>query len=340
MWFINENRQIPNNRYFVFVSDNSSLVTATATALQKRIEVTYKNLSATDAGFIGNGTTFLSLLQNSGISEVDAKLRVTDIVVLGGRQDLQKGVANVKPAMETFSNYCKQHFPLAKVWVGMTGWADCGLASSSVVNIGIFFKDVLEYYCHACEYGMVYMNNVQYATHYTDFYSDTYTLNSTGLAYVGARVAECLLNGTTTVHESMSATMSYRSGCSAIDNTRVMTAINNNEVSLYLRNGSSNYCGFYIPNQTLTPKSYYAPVPVADLTGVWCTGRVNEYPPLASEWQYVLKSGSTSLEYECRLVMQGRTLCVQIRYFGTSSANFSLVRFAEPIKITSDAMFC
>ncbi len=340
MWFINENRPIPNNRYIVFVSDNSSLVTATATVLQKRIEVTYKNLSATDAGFVGNGTTFLSLLQGSDISDAEAKLMVTDIVVLGGRQDLQKGVANVKPAMETFSNYCKQHFPLAKVWVGMTGWADCGLASSSVVNIGIFFKDVLEYYAWANAYGMCYMNNVQYATHYTDFYSDTYTLNSTGLAYVGGHVAECLLNGTTTVFESQTATLSFKSGCSAIDNTRVMTAINNNEASLYLRNGSSNYCGFNIPSQSLSPNTYYAPVPVADLTGVWCTGRVNEYPHFESEWQYVLKYNGTTLDTQCRLVMQGRTLCVQIRYFGTSSVNFSLVRFAEPIKITSDAMFC
>lgn len=340
MFYKNSNTPIPDNRYMVFVTDNSGLATGTASALYGRISFNYRTLSATDAGFVGNGTTFLSLLQGATFSDVEAKLMVTDIVVLGGRQDLQKGVANVKPAMETFSNYCRQHFPLAKVWVGMTGWADCGLASSSVVNIGIFFKDVLEYYCHACEYGMVYMNNVQYATHYTDFYSDTYTLNSTGLAYVGAHVAECLLNGTTTVHESMSATMSYRSGCSAIDNTRVMTAINNNEVSLYLRNGSSNYCGFNIPSQSLSPNTYYAPVPVADLTGVWCTGRVNEYPHFESEWQYVLKYNGTTLDTQCRLVMQGRTLCVQIRYFGTSSVNFSLVRFAEPIKITSDAMFC
>ena len=341
MWFINENRPIPNNRYFVFVSDTSSLVTATATALQKRIGFDYKNMSDTNAGFIGNGTTFLTLLQNANILDTDARLRVTDIVVLGGNNDRQKGVANVLSAMETFSNYCKQHYPLAKVWVGMTGWADSGLDSSGYVNVGIQFKDVVEYYSHCGAYGMCFMNNVQYATHKTNFWTDTFTLTSDGANWIGGYVADCLLNGSTTVYEVSQATVTYRSGCSAIDNTKIYTSINNNVASLYIRNGSSNYVGFNIPNMLASPRTWHEPVPVCDLANSWCTGRFNEYPySMASEWKPVFRYNATQYSEECRVMLKGRTLYVQARNVDTTSGNFSLARFREPILITCDSLYC
>ena len=347
MWFINENRPIPNNRYFVFVSDNSSLVTATATALYKRIGFEYKNLSATDAGFIGNGTTFLSLLQNSGISEVDAKLRVTDIVVLGGRQDLQKGTANMKPALETFATYCRQHYPLAKVWVGMTGWADCGIDSSSVVNIGIRFQDVVEYYGWANAYGMCYMTNIHYATHFSGFYSDTYTLNNTGLAYVGGHVAECLLNGSTSVHDVQTATATYRSGCTPLGNTVINTGIHDNNAFVYLRNGSNGYCGFDFTKRFITPRRYYAPIPICDLDGVWATGRVNEYPEFASEWGQINDSNGTQTNEWARWLLRGRTLYVQFICTHPNdnvgqeiSYQFGRVVFYGNKMIIGDALYC
>ena len=82
MFFKNSNTPIPDNRYMVFVTDNSGLATATASALYGRISFNYRNLYATDAGFIGNGTTFLSLLQGATFSDVEAKLMVTDIGIL------------------------------------------------------------------------------------------------------------------------------------------------------------------------------------------------------------------------------------------------------------------
>ena len=345
MWFINENRPIPNNRYFLFVSDTSSLVTATATALQKRIGFDYKNLSDTNAGFVGNGTTFQTLLQNANIIDTDARLRVTDIVVLGGNNDRLKYVANVKPAMETFSNYCKQHYPLAKVWVGMTGWADCGIDSSSVVNIGMQFKDVLEYYAWANAYGMCYMNNVQYSTHYSGFYSDTYTLNSTGLAYVGGHVAECLLNGTTTVYEAQPATMTYRSGCSAVGNTNVYTSINDNIASLYIRNGSNNYCGFNFPSRFISPRTFYNPFPICDLDDVWCTGRTYEYASMTSGWLPVPNAGSDGSQFidEARLMLKGRTLYLQLRSNHINDGigyQVNKAVFRETIRLIDDAMYC
>lgn len=347
MFYVNSNTPISNNRYFVFVTDTAGLATATASALYKRIEFEYRTLADTNAGFVGEGTTFLSLLQGASFTDVEAKLKVTDIVVMGGRRDTNKGVvANILPAMETFSNYCKQHFPLAKVWVGMTGWADVGINTSGWVNVTMQFKDILEGYALAGKYGMCYMNNIQYATHRSNFWTDTFTLNSTGCNYVGYHVAECLLNGTTTVAEAAMATETYRSGCSAIGNTSVRTSINNNIASLYIRNGSSSDIGFTVPSFMMSSYTWYPPIALCDLEGVWCTGRVNEFPyGMVSDWMpcpYSTASGSQYFE-EARVLLKGRTLFVQVRDLNpnvNSGHSMSRIVIREPILITCDAMFC
>lgn len=345
MFYINENTPIPDNRYFVFVTDTADLATATANALYKRISFNYKNLSDSTAGFVGNGTTYLSLLQNSGISDAEAKLMVTDIVVLGGNNDRGKGVvASILPAMSTFATYCKQHFPLAKVWVGMTGWADVGVAGSGYINVTMQFRGVLEGYTACGQYGMCYMDNVHYATHKTNFWADTFTMTSAGATWIGGHVAECLLNGSTNVFETATATLTYRSGCSAIESTQVCTSINNNIASLYLRNGTSNVCGFNVPTQYIPSFKYYEPVPIADLTSSWCTGRVTEYTSMKSDWYYALSNGSTALEDKYRLLLQGRTLCIQ--YYKTyveypnATRSVGYAKFNEPIKIIDDALYC
>lgn len=346
MFYVNSNTPIPDNRYFVFVTDNSSLATATASALNKRIEFNYRTLADTTAGFVGNGTTFLSLLQGATFSDVEAKLMVTDIVVLGGNNDRSKGVvANILPAMETFANYCKQHFPLAKVWVGMTGWADVGIASSGWVNVTMQFKDILEGYALAGRYGMNYMNNVQYATHRSNFWTDTFTLNSTGCNYVGWHVAECLLNGTTTVAEVATATATYRSNCSAIGETAVRTSINNNIASLYIRNGTSSDVGFNVPSFYISADTWYQPIALCDLEGVWCTGRTNEYPyGMVSNWVPCPQSTASGSQFfnEARVMLKGRTLYVQIRSHGQQGVSVQVNRIIirEPVLITCDAMYC
>lgn len=342
MFYLNSNTPIPNNRYFVFVTDTEGLATATASALYKRISFEYRTLADTNAGFVGEGTTFLSLLQGASFTDVEAKLKVTDIVVMGGRRDIGKGVtAGILPAMQTFSNYCKQHFPLAKVWVGMTGWADVGIDSSANVNVTWNFRNVLEGYTACGQYGMCYMDNIHYATHYTSFWTDTFTLTSAGATYVGGHVADCLLNGSTNVFETQPATLTFRSGCSAIDSTSIYTVINNNIASLLIRNGTSNYVGFSIPNIYASPNRWHEPVPVCDLESSWATGRTNENPySMVSDWQPVFRYNATDFSEECRVMLKGRTLYVQVRNVGSTSGNFALVRFREPILITCDAMFC
>ena len=347
MFYKNSNTPIPDNRYMVFVTDTAGLATATASALYKRIEFEYRTLANTNAGFVGEGTTFLSLLQGASFTDVEAKLKVTDIVVMGGRRDTNKGVvANILPAMETFSNYCKQHFPLAKVWVGMTGWADSGIASSGWVNVTMQFKDVFEGYSHCGTYGMCYMNNVQYATHYTGFWTDTFTLTTFGATYVGGYVADCLLNGSTTMYEVAVPTLTYRSGCSAIGETTVRTSINNNIASLYIRNGSSSDIGFTVPSFMMSSYTWYPPIAVCDLKSSWVTGRWNEYPySMVSDWMpcpYSTASGSQYFE-EARVLLKGRTLFVQVRDLNpnvNSGHSKSRIVIREPILITCDAMYC
>lgn len=346
MFYVNSNTPISNNRYFVFVTDTAGLATATASALYKRIEFEYRTLADTNAGFVGEGTTFLSLLQGASFTDVEAKLKVTDIVVMGGRRDTNKGiVAKILPAMETFSNYCKQHFPLAKVWAGMIEWCDFGVDGDfNSIDTRVYYRNVLEFYSKACEYGISYMTNIHYASHYSDWQGRT-SLNATGYANIGKYIAQCLLNGSATVVEYQKPTVTYKSGISASYPAQYFASvINNGSVTLLLRNSSSKYCGFDFPSRSITAGSSIS-IPICDLTGTWCQGMSNDSLPTAmlGNWEtfYNLAFNQSSLEARGRLRLTGRTVYLDLLFVGTSQTlTISNVKFNQSYKIIDDAFWC
>ena len=54
---------------------------------------------------------------------VDSPDTITDIVVVGGFNDRSTAKTPLAGAIQNFVNYCKTHFPNAKVWIGGAGWS-------------------------------------------------------------------------------------------------------------------------------------------------------------------------------------------------------------------------
>lgn len=99
---------------------------------------TSKVAHAEGAGFVGTGSTFLSLLQGvaSDISATDKK-NVTNIVVIGGNDDRgpdDAHSANVVAAMVAFGNYVRSTFPNATVTVGQVAWRYIAIAGAGTWN--------------------------------------------------------------------------------------------------------------------------------------------------------------------------------------------------------------
>lgn len=345
MWSINSNRVIPANRYFLFVGDTQTWMDSCTTALSKAITFDAKKAYDTNAGFVGNGATFLSVLQSFTFTDVEEKLKVTDIVVCGGKNDTSTNGATIYPAMQTFSNYCKQHFPLAKVWAGMIEWCDFGVDGDfNSIDTRVYYRNVLEFYSKACEYGISYMTNIHYASHYSDWQGRT-SLNATGYANIGKYIAQCLLNGSATVVEYQKPTVTYKSGISASYPAQYFASvINNGSVTLLLKNSSSKYCGFDFPSRSITAGSSIS-IPICDLTGTWCQGMSNYSLPTAmlGNWEtfYNLAFNQSSLEARGRLRLTGRTVYLDLLFVGPSQAlTISNVKFNQSYKIIDDAFWC
>lgn len=91
-------------------------------------------------------------------NEVPANTEITDIIVLGGTNDLNQIEANIITGMDTFFNICKLNYPKANVKVGCLlgyngpdpyGWRDN-------------FKKVVDLYTRVINYGAHYILNSEY----------------------------------------------------------------------------------------------------------------------------------------------------------------------------------
>ena len=77
------------------------------------------NINVGGAGFV-NGTTYLQQL-TSLYSQIPDRTKITDIFVIGGRNDFGKGNQEILDAKTAFINYAKLNYPNAVVHVGCVG---------------------------------------------------------------------------------------------------------------------------------------------------------------------------------------------------------------------------
>lgn len=79
-------------------------------------------------------TTYLGLLQQN-FANINNPNTISDIVVLGGVNDVDIPLADISEAIDEFYSYCKENFPNAKIWSGAVSWAQSLNVKTLITNI-------------------------------------------------------------------------------------------------------------------------------------------------------------------------------------------------------------
>lgn len=149
----------------------------------------YKNVYMGGIGFahVHEGNTFISLLNSANMTDPDT---VTDVVVIGGYNDIGQNDAAVKAAIASFKARANVLYPNAKVWVGYVGLT--GNASNKY-QASLMLRS---YSLGSQMCGAAYMNGIEYVLHnYNWFASDNYHPNATGQNAIAWGVVSALLTG-------------------------------------------------------------------------------------------------------------------------------------------------
>lgn len=192
------------NHKYIFVSDSYGARTYnTKTLIENiadRIGITsddYENVQRNGSGFIGLGggiPTFLEELQAHAFT-IDPD-EITDIIVMGGANDLLESENSLLTAISAFCAYCHTTFPNAKIRVGHTGryWNKTYLNDIRTNSLPAWRK------CNL--YGASYIKNSEYILHDRILVeADNVHPTSEGVNQIARQIANAILsNGDCDVH--------------------------------------------------------------------------------------------------------------------------------------------
>ena len=222
-------------------------------------------------GFAGS-YTFLSLLTTL-TGNITDKTAITDIVVLGGANDIGVSASAIETAIESFNSYAYTNYPNAIVRIGMIA------ACSDASRVAQQYSRTKEGYSNCGK--AQYLHNLEFIFQNRDLVgSDTIHPTSTGYEILTKKIYEALNGGCNVIYREF-GTPTYPSGFNAITTASTYNVIVNNEITTIT-----------IPQRTgkiaANSSSYFAvqagtPIAVCNLpTKLFLTGAMSEYTVLAA----------------------------------------------------------
>lgn len=131
---------------------------------------------------------FLEVLQATE-QEIDNKDLITDIVVLGGTNDLPV-YQQIEPKIQEFCTYAKSHFPNAEISIGVLG-----------VNIPNLYSRVLPEYQKCTKYGAKFIHDTVGLFCFREYVgADGTHLNLNGYTFYQQYINEAILTGNCHFH--------------------------------------------------------------------------------------------------------------------------------------------
>lgn len=177
------------------------------------------------------GTGFVNLVQNKNfqslLEEVPDDNSVTDIVVLGGYNDINYNKSQITNSITSFIAKANEKFPNANVSIGFVGWCR---DSSLIYQLSI----ACQYYRECCGYyNASYLNNIEYTLHnyFDDFSSDGIHPNLNGQTKIVRNLIQSLMTGSCnnpTVFTQVG--VSYDSNVSGTPFGSALTCFQNNNI--------------------------------------------------------------------------------------------------------------
>lgn len=162
--------------------------------------------SLNGSGFI-NGTTFATLLnQTSNHFKND---EVTNIIVCGGFNDMNKSDTDLINAIFNFKKQANKLYPNAQIFVGFIG-------NSTKLDLRVGLIVTRDGYCSGCEYnGITYLSGCENALHATSMFgSDEIHPNTWGEESIAKAISSAILNGyASVIHAGVKITnVSFKNG--------------------------------------------------------------------------------------------------------------------------------
>lgn len=182
--------------------------------------------------------TFLSLLQGANSPTGDDN--VTDIVVLGGRNEIEDGgnAADIPAAITAFCNYAHTRFKNAKVRIGFIAWAP-----QEDPSVRLALLKIAWVYRACSSYGATYLNGVEYANlDGRNFANDNIHPNATGGIWTANAVKNALIQGSATVDLGVVESYWHSSGISGHSGTVYQRCVNG-MCEIAFKNATLEYSG-------------------------------------------------------------------------------------------------
>ena len=176
------------------------------------------------SGF-ASSKTFLSMLQQIEYFNPDLlKAEISDIVVIGGTNDIPYTATVIKSAINTFCAYCKTEYPHATVRIGVFG-----------VNVENS-TDVITAYSSCSEYGASFMYDLWGLVNTRAYLSDGTHMTQAGYDLYCPYVAESIIFGKTSYTSKGSGTFA---GFATGDSTNYSFDVFNTSDGLSIQIGSA-----------------------------------------------------------------------------------------------------
>ena len=203
---INSELSILKNRKYIFIGDSygtgqNELQEQTipwTTLVPQYLGLTendYYKTSINGSGFV-NGYGFKNQLIDLD-STITNKNEITDIVVIGGYNDLNSNVNAILSAIEEFCTYAKTNYINANISIGCVGWTKY---YDNRQNIAC---NVIPAYTKCGKFGANYLKNVEYILHdYSLFSGDNYHPSQDGQNELSIYLTEAIKYGSCNVIRS------------------------------------------------------------------------------------------------------------------------------------------
>lgn len=231
------NRQL--NKKFLLVGDSygegysaDGYVESWCTKFKNFLGLTSENCSVIVAGGYGFGTSnnFATLIQNATADD-----NITDIILLGGYNDISSSFGNIKVGMQNFKTACASKFPNGKIKIGFVGWSN---NPSKLFGL----RTACDNYIIACkELNISYLNNMDYSLHeyFDSFSSDDFHPNNHGQEMIAKSLVNAFNTGDANVifnYENFNMGMNYAFTTPTTITTSFTTNMINNVIYFALKN--------------------------------------------------------------------------------------------------------
>lgn len=116
---------------------------------------------------------------------------ITDIIVLGGYNDINESYTNIRNGIKKFKSICKQKFPNAVLKIGFVGWSN---------NTNKLFKlsNICMDYINICKSeNIIYLNNIEFSLHeyFKSFSRDDFHPNDYGQSKIAWHLVSAINTG-------------------------------------------------------------------------------------------------------------------------------------------------